>query len=260
MGLMSGKKCLIMGVANKRSIAWGIAQALHREGADLAFTYVNDRLKENVVELMDSLPGHEQMPLLPCDVQSDEQIESLFKQIGDQWGKLDVLVHSLAFARSEDLKKDFVDLDREGYRVAHDVSAWSLIGCTKGALPLLEAAGGGSVMTLSYLAAARFVPKYNVMASAKAALECNVRYLAAELGPKNIRVNAISAGPLKTLAASAVGGVHILRDIVEERSPLRRNVTIEEVGDVGLFLASDLSRSMTGQTLYSDSGFSILGV
>lgn len=259
MGLMSGKKCLIMGVANKRSIAWGIAQALHREGADLAFTYVNDRLKENVVELMETLPAHEQMPLLPCDVQSDEQIESLFKHLGERWGKLDVLVHSLAFARSEDLKKEFVEVDREGYRIAHDISAWSLIGCTKGALPLLEAAGGGSVMTLSYLAAERYIPKYNIMASAKAALECNVRYLAAELGPKNIRVNAISAGPLKTLAASAVGGVTILRDLVEERSPLRRNVTIEEVGDVGLFLASDLSRSMTGQTLYSDSGFNILG-
>jgi enoyl-[acyl-carrier protein] reductase I len=259
MGLMSGKKCLIMGVANKRSIAWGIAQSLHREGADLAFTYVNDRLKENVDELVQTLPGHEQMPVLPCDVSSEEQLAALFSSLGKTWGKLDVLVHSLAFARTEDLKKDFVDVDRDGYRIAHEISAWSLIGCAKYAHPLMQAAGGGSILTLSYLAAQRYIPKYNVMASAKAALECNMRYLAAELGPENIRVNAISAGPLKTLAASAVGGVSILRDHYEERAPLRRNVTIEEVGDVGLFLASDLSRSVTGQTIYADSGFNILG-
>jgi enoyl-[acyl-carrier protein] reductase I len=259
MGLMTGKKCLIMGVANKRSIAWGIAQSLHREGADLAFTYVNDRLKENVDELVQTLPGHEQMPVLPCDVSSEEQLAGLFESLGQTWGKLDVLVHSLAFARTEDLKKDFIDVDRDGYRIAHEISAWSLIGCAKYAHPLMLAAGGGSILTLSYLAAQRYIPKYNVMASAKAALECNMRYLAAELGPENIRVNAISAGPLKTLAASAVGGVSILRDHYEERAPLRRNVTIDEVGDVGLFLASDLSRSVTGQTIYADSGFNILG-
>ncbi|MDB4894641.1 MAG: enoyl-(acyl-carrier protein) reductase [Firmicutes bacterium] len=259
MGLMTGKKCLIMGVANKRSIAWGIAQSLHREGAELAFTYVNDRLKENVDELVQTLPGHEQMPVLPCDVSSEEQLAGLFESLGQTWGKLDVLVHSLAFARTEDLKKSFIDIDREGYRIAHEISAWSLIGCAKYAHPLMLAAGGGSILTLSYLAAQRYIPKYNVMASAKAALECNMRYLAAELGPENIRVNAISAGPLKTLAASAVGGVSILRDHYEERAPLRRNVTIDEVGDVGLFLASDLSRSVTGQTIYADSGFNILG-
>jgi enoyl-[acyl-carrier protein] reductase I len=259
MGLMTGKKCLIMGVANKRSIAWGIAQSLHREGADLAFTYVNDRLKENVDELVQTLPGHEQMPVLPCDVSKEEQLAGLFESLGQTWGKLDVLVHSLAFARTEDLKKDFIDVDRDGYRIAHEISAWSLIGCAKYAHPLMLAAGGGSILTLSYLAAQRYIPKYNVMASAKAALECNMRYLAAELGPENIRVNAISAGPLKTLAASAVGGVSILRDHYEERAPLRRNVTIDEVGDVGLFLASDLSRSVTGQTIYADSGFNILG-
>ncbi len=260
MGLMTGKKCLIMGVANKRSIAWGIAQSLHREGAELAFTYVNDRLKENVVELMAQLEGHEQMPLLPCDVSQEGEIEQVFSVLGERWGKLDVLVHSIAFARTEDLQKDFLDLSREGYRIAQEVSAWSLIACARGAKPLMQAAGGGSIITLSYLAAERVVDKYNVMAPAKAALECNVRYLAHELGIDNIRVNAISAGPLKTLASSAVKGVSKLRDVVEERAPLRRNVTIEEVGDVGLFLASHLSRCVTAETLYADNGFNRMGV
>lgn len=260
MGLMTGKKCLIIGVANKRSIAWGIAQSLHREGAELAFTYQNERLKENVVELTETLSGHESMPLLPLDVTIEGQIESAFDNLKNTWGKLDVLVHSIAFARTEDLKAEFIDIPRDGYKFAHEVSSWSLIGCAKAAVPLFEAAGGGSMFTLTYLAAERVVPEYNMMASCKAALECNVRYLASELGPKNIRVNALSAGPLKTLASSAVKGVTVLRNIVEERSPLRRNVTIEEVGDVGLFLASDLSRSVTGETIYADSGFHVLGV
>jgi len=260
MGLMSGRKCLVMGVANKRSIAWGIAQALHREGADLAFTYLNDRLKGNVEELVQTLGGHERMPLLPCDVTSDEQIDQVFASLEKEWGKLDVLVHSLAFARTEDLKKEVSEVDREGYRIAHEISAWSLLGVVRRAVPLMEAAGGGSVITMTYMAANQVVPKYNIMASAKAALECHVRYLAEELGPKNIRVNAISAGPLRTLASSAVGGIHTLQHVVEERAPLRRNVTIEEVGDVGLFLASDLSRCVTGQTIYADSGFSITAV
>jgi enoyl-[acyl-carrier protein] reductase I len=260
MGLMTGKKCLVMGVANKRSIAWGITQALHREGAELAFSYVNDRLKENVVELVESLEGHENMPVLPCDVSADGAIEKLFADLGERWGKLDVLVHSLAFARTDDLKRAFHEVDREGYRIAHEVSSWSLIGCAHHAKPLMEAAGGGSIFTLSYLAAERVVPKYNVMATAKAALECNVRYLASEFGESNIRVNGISAGPLKTLAASAIGSVNLLRNIVEERSPLRRNVTQEEVGDVGLFLASDMSKCITGEIIYADAGFHILGV
>jgi enoyl-[acyl-carrier protein] reductase I len=260
MGLMSGKKCLVMGVANKRSIAWGITQALHREGAELAFSYPTERLKENVVELVETLEGHENMPLLQCDVASDESIAQCFATLGEQWGKLDVLVHSIAYARTEDLHANFVDVSREGWRIAQEISAWSLIACAKGAKPLLDAAGGGSIMTLSYLAAERVVDKYNIMAPAKAALECNVRYLATELGPNNIRVNAISAGPIKTLASSAVKGVSILRDIVEERAPLKRNVTIEEVGDVGLFLASSLSRCITGETIYADNGFNIMGV
>jgi enoyl-[acyl-carrier protein] reductase I len=260
MGLMNGKKCLIMGVANKRSIAWGIAQSLHREGAELAFTYQNERLKENVAELVQSLEGHENMPLLACDVSVEGSIEETFGALGAQWGKLDVLVHSLAYARTEDIQSNYSNIGREGYRIAMEISAWSLIGCAKAAKPLLDAAGGGSILTMSYLAANRVVDMYNIMASAKAALECNVRYLAQDLGPSNIRVNAISAGPIKTLASSAVKGVSTLRNIVEERAPLQRNVTIEEVGDVGLFLASPLSRSITGAVIYADNGFNIMGV
>ena len=260
MGLMSGKKCLIMGIANKRSIAWGIAQSLHREGAELAFTYQNERLKENVVDLVSSFEGHENMPILPCDVSKDEEIDGLFAALGERWGKLDVLVHSLAYARTDDLHSDFINVSREGWRIAQEISAWSLIACARGAKPLMEAAGGGSIFTLSYLAAEKVIDKYNIMAPAKAALECNVRYLAHELGGQNIRVNAISAGPLKTLASSAVKGVTILRDVVEERAPLRRNITIEEVGDVGLFLASNLSRCVTGETIYADNGYNIMGV
>jgi enoyl-[acyl-carrier protein] reductase I len=260
MGMMDGKKCLIMGVANQRSIAWGIAQALHREGAQLAFTYVGDRLKDNVVKLMQTLDGHEQMPLIPCDVQDSAQIAALFDQLHDEWGSLDVFVHSVAFARQEDLTGTFSEIAWEGYALAHHISAYSLIETSRYAKPLMDAAGGGSIFTLSYLAAERVVEKYNVMATAKAALECNVRYLAAEFGPANIRVNAISAGPLRTLAASAVKGLSAFREIMEERAPLRRNVTLEEVGNVGLFLASNLSSCVTGETIYADNGYNILAV
>lgn len=260
MGLMDGKKCLIMGVANQRSIAWGIAQALHREGAQLAFTYATERLKDNVVKQMNALDGHERMPLLPCDVQDSAQIEELFSTIGSEWGSLDTFVHSVGFARQEDLVGTFSEIPWEGYALAHHVSAYSLIETSKHAKPLMETAGGGSIFTLSYLAAERVMEKYNVMATAKSALECNVRYLAAELGPSNIRVNAISAGPLRTLAASAVKGLSAFREVMEERAPLRRNVTIEEVGNVGLFLASDLSRCVTGETIYADNGFNIMGI
>ncbi len=197
MGLMDGKKCLIMGVANQRSIAWGIAQALHREGAELAFTYVPDeRMQKNVEKLAGSLDGYESMPLIPCDVQDSAQVEALFQTLKERWGSLDVFVHSVAFARQEDLTGTFSEISWDGYALAQHVSAFSLIEASKYAKPLLEAAGGGSIFTLSYLAAERVVEKYNVMAIAKAALECNMRYLAAEFGPSNIRVNAISAGPL----------------------------------------------------------------
>lgn len=260
MGLMAGKKCLIMGVANHRSIAWGIAQALHREGAELAFTYQNDRLRKNVEKLVDQLESDTEIPLLPLDVTEDEQIENLFSQVGDMWGELDVLVHSLAYAKSEDLTGIFSEITRDGYKLAHEISAWSLIATAKHAKPLMEAAGGGSILTMTYMAAERVVNKYNVMATAKAALECNVRYLAAELGASNIRVNGVSAGPIRTLAASAVKGISDIRGLMEEKAPLRRNVTQEEVGDVGLFLASDLSRCVTGEIIYADNGFNIIGV
>jgi enoyl-[acyl-carrier protein] reductase I len=260
MGLMDGKKCLILGVANQRSIAWGIAQSLHREGAQLAFSYATERLKDNVVKLVETLPGHEAMPILPCDVTQSEQIVAMFDDLRERWGGLDVMLHSIAFARQEDLAGAFSEVPWEGYALAHHISAYSLIETSRYAKPLMEAAGGGSIITLSYLAAERVVEKYNVMAIAKAALECNVRYLAADLGPSNIRVNAISAGPLRTLAASAVKGIHQAREIMDERAPLRRNVTQEEVGDVGLFLASPLSRCVTGETLYADNGFHIMAI
>jgi enoyl-[acyl-carrier protein] reductase I len=257
---MDGKKCLIMGVANQRSIAWGIAQALHREGAQLAFAYATERLKDNVVKLAATLAGHEDIPILPCDVQQTEQIVALFDELQQRWGSLDVYIHSVAFARQEDLSGTFSELPWDGYALAQHISAYSLIETSRYAKPLMDAAGCGSIMTLSYLAAERVVEKYNVMAVAKAALECNMRYLAAEFGPSNIRVNAISAGPLKTLAASAVKGISAARDMMEERAPLRRNVTQDEVGNVGLFLASDLSSCVTGETIYADNGFHVLAM
>lgn len=260
MGLMDGKKCLVMGVANQRSIAWGISQALHREGAQLAFAYAGDRLRDNVLKLAATLETEDEIPVLPCDVQDSAQIEALFAGLAERWGGLDVFVHSVAFARQEDLSGAFSELSWDGYALAQHVSAYSLIETSRHARPLMETAGGGSIMTLSYLAAERVVEKYNVMAVAKAALECNVRYLAAELGPSNIRVNAISAGPLKTLAASAVRGISTARDMMEERAPLRRNITQEEVGNVGLFLASHLSSCVTGETIYADNGFNIMAM
>jgi enoyl-[acyl-carrier protein] reductase I len=260
-GLMSGKRCLIFGVANRRSIAWGIAQALHREGADLFFSYATERLRENVDELVDSLEGGSGYPRVLCDVTKDEEIQALYQEVSAHWdGKLDVMVHCIAFAKTDDLTGNFVDISRDGYMLAHDISAYSLIPCSRYAVPLFEAAGGGSVITLTYMAAERYVEKYNVMATAKAALECNVRYLAAELGSKNVRVNAVSAGPIKTLAASAVKGISAIRSEVEVRAPLRRNVDQNEVGDVALFLASPLSRCVTGEVIYADNGFSIVGI
>lgn len=257
--LLAGKKALIMGVANKRSIAWGIAEAFRREGAQLAFTYVNDRLKENVDELVKTLPDHERIPVLPCDVAKDAEVAALFKTLEERWGSLDVLVHSIAFAPREELGGNFRDTSRPGFQLALDVSAYSLVAVSRAATPLFERAGGGSVMTLTYDAVERVVPSYNVMAIAKAALEAEVRYLAADLGALNVRVNAISAGPIKTLAASAVKGISKLQKAVEEVAPLKRNVTQDEVGDVAVFLASNLSRCITGGTLFADCGFSIIG-
>ena len=258
--LLKGKRALIMGVANKRSIAWGIAQGFHREGATLAFTYQSDRLKENLVELLGEFGGPGAFPMFPCDVTSDEQIGAVFAGLQERWGALDILVHCLAFADRADLSRPFSSISRKGYALALDISAYSLVACAGAARPLMQAAGGGSVMTLTYNAVDRVVPSYNVMAVAKAALECEVRYLAAELGSANIRVKAISAGPLRTLAASAVKGLSGFRDAVEDVAPLRRNITQDEVGDVAVFLASDMARAVTGNTLFVDSGFHVMSV
>lgn len=258
--LLEGKRALIMGVANNRSIAWGIARAFHREGAALAFTYQGERLKENLVGLLGEIGGADRFPMFACDVTSDEDVERVFAALNARWGRLDALVHCLAFAGRDELSRPFADISRAGFAQALDISAYSLIRCAGAARPLLEAAGGGSVMTLTYNAVERVVPSYNVMAVAKAALETAVRYLAAELGPRNVRVNAISAGPVRTLAASAVKGITGFRDAVEEIAPLRRNVTTEEIGDVAVFLASDLARSVTGNVLFVDSGFHVMGV
>lgn len=261
MGLLDGKRALVMGVGNQRSIAWGIATAFQREGARLAFNYVNDRLRDNVVTLVDTLPGHEGIPVLPCDVTKQDEIDALFAKVGEHWGgELDILVHSMAFAAVEDLRGRFHEISRDGLKLAIDVSAYSLIAISRAALPLFQKAGGGSVMSLTFNAVERVVPSYNSMAMAKAVLEAETRYLAADLGPSNVRVNTISAGPLKTLAGSAVRGISAARDLMEAKAPLRRNITQDEVGNVAVFLASELSRCVTGETIFADNGFNILGV
>jgi enoyl-[acyl-carrier protein] reductase I len=261
VGLLDGKKAIVMGVGNQRSIAWGIANAFQREGAELAFNYATDRFRDNVEKLVATLPGHERMPILPCDVTKQEEIDAFFATIGERWsGTADILVHSMAFAAVEDLRGRFHEISRDGLKLAIDVSAFSLIAISRAALPLFEKAGGGSVMSLTFNAVDRVVPSYNSMAMAKAVLEAATRYLAADLGPSNIRVNAISAGPLKTLAGSAVKGISAARDLMEEKAPLRRNVTQEEVGNVAVFLASELARCVTGATIFADNGFNVLGV
>lgn len=260
MGLLDGKRALVMGVGNKRSIAWGIATAFRREGAELAFNYVNDRMKDNVVELVNTLPGASTIPVMPCDVSKQDEIDALFAELGSRWGSLDILVHSIAFAAIDDLKGRFHEISRDGLKMAIDISAYSLVALCRGAVPLFEKAGGGSVMSLTFNAVERVVPSYNSMAMAKAVLEAETRYLAADLGPQNIRVNCISAGPLKTLAGSAVKGISAARDLMEAKAPLRRNITQEEVGNVAVFLASEWSRCLTGETIYADNGFNILGV
>lgn len=257
-GLVAGKKALIMGVANKRSIAWGIAQALHREGAELIFNYQAERLRENVEELTATLGGD--IPLLECDVTRPEQVDALFQTVQERWGKLDILLHSLAYAPREALDGKFVDTSLAAWNTAMEISAFSLVNLAKKAQPLMEAAGGGSIITMTYLGSERAVPNYNVMGVAKAALESAVRYLAADLGPSNIRVNAISAGPIKTLAAMGVHGFSTILKVVEEKVPLRRNVTQEDVGNVGLFLGSDLSTAVTGEVIFVDCGYHILAL
>ncbi|HEX6989849.1 MAG TPA: enoyl-ACP reductase [Bacillota bacterium] len=243
-----------MGVANQRSFASAVAVSAARHGARVAVTYQNERLADRAAALAQQIPL---AGTYACDVSDDDSIARCFEQVAAALGRLDFLVHSIAYARKEDLDGRFVDTSRDGFLLAHDISAYSLIAVARAARPLM--AGGGSIITLTYLGSTRVFTNYNVMGSAKAALESSMRYLAGDLGPENIRVNAISAGPVKTLAASAVRGLHRIREVVEERAPLRRNIEPADVGDAAVFLASDLSRSITGQVLFVDSGYHIMG-
>lgn len=255
--LLVGKTILIMGVANQRSIAWGIARSLHNAGARLVFTYQGERLKENVAKLVATLEGQESL-LVPCDVSSDEEIAAAFAQIKAEIGVLHGVAHCIAYARSEDLEGQFVNTSRSGYALAQDISAYSLVAVAREARELMTE--GGSIVTLTYLGGERVVKNYNVMGVAKAALDAAVKYLAADLGPDGIRVNAISAGPIRTLAAKGISDFNQILKIIEEKAPLRRTVTQEEVGDTALFLFSNLSRGVTGEIIHVDAGFNILGM
>jgi len=255
MGFLAGKKILITGILSNRSIAYGVAKACHREGAELAFTYVNDDLKERVARIAAEFGT---APLLPCDVTKDDDVAALFASLGAQWGGLDGLLHAIAFAPREALAGDFLEgMSRAAFATAHDVSSYSLAALAKGARPLLHGRHG-ALVTLTYLGSMRALPNYNVMGLAKASLEANVRYLATCLGPEGIRVNGISAGPIKTLAAAGIGGFSKIQRFVEKNAPLRRNVTADEVGNVAAFLLSDLASGITGEITYVDSGFSIV--
>ena len=256
--LLEGKLGLVLGIANKRSLAWGIAQAVSREGARLAVTYQGERLEENVRELAQGL---EQPLLLPCDVSRDEDIDALAESLKKVFGGLDFVVHSVAYALREELEGLFLDTSRDGYRMAQDISAYSLTALARRAAPLMEGRpGGGSIVTLTYLGGERVVPNYNVMGVAKAALDASVRYLASDLGPRGIRVNAISAGPVKTIAASGVHGISKMLEYHRTHAPLRRNTDQEEVGDTALFLVSSLSRGITGEVIHVDGGFHVMGM
>jgi len=257
MGFMAGKKVLVVGLATERSIAWGIAQAMHREGAELAFSYQNDRIKDRVVDLAGKLGSQLVMPM---DVSLDEEIDSAFGTLGKAWDALDVIVHSVAFAPREAMTGGFVEATtREAFRVAHDVSSYSLTALARAGMPMM-AGRTGALLTLSYLGAVRSVPAYNVMGLAKASLEANIRFLAGDLGPKGIRANAISAGPIKTLAAAGIPGFRKMLHHVEHVAPLQRSVTIEEVGNAAAFLCSDLASGITGEVLYVDAGYSHVGM
>ena len=256
-GLMQGKRGVILGVANNRSIAWGIAKAAHREGARLAVTFQGERLEENVRELAADLRD----PLiLPCDVTKDEDLDALAASVKQGMGGLDFVVHAVAFALREELDGEFVNTSREGYRLAQDISSYSLTALARRTAPLMEGREGGSIVTLTYLGGERVVPHYNVMGVAKAALEMSVRYLAADLGPKGIRVNAISAGPIKTLAASGVHGLSKMLEYHRTHAPLRKNTEQDEVGDTALFLVSRLGRGVTGEVIHVDGGFHVMGM
>lgn len=257
MGFLAGKRAAVIGLASKRSIAWGIAQALHREGAELAFNYQNDKLAGRVEEMAQELGSSIALPL---DVGDDAAIDAFFERLGGHWDGFDILIHSVAFAPAEQLEGRYVDaVDREGFRIAHDISSYSFAALAKKSEPMMRGRNG-SLLTLTYLGAVRALPNYNVMGLAKASLEANVRFLACDLGPENIRVNAISAGPIRTLAASGIKGIKDMLHRVGETSPLRRNVSIDEVGNAAAFLSSDLASGITGQVLYVDAGYNIVGM
>ncbi len=257
MAMLQGKKALIVGVASPRSIAWGIAEAMHREGAELAFTYQNDKLKSRVEKIAAQTDSD---IVLPLDVTSDEQIEAVFNALGERWDGMDIIVHAVGFAPREQLEGEFTDaVDREGFRIAHDVSAYSFAALAKAGRGLMKGRQG-ALLTLSYLGAVRAMPSYNVMGLAKASLEASVRYLAHGLGPEGIRVNGISAGPIKTLAAAGIPKFRSMLEHVESTAPLRRSVSIEDVGNTAAFLCSDLAAGITGEITYVDAGYSIVGM
>ncbi|MBF0614194.1 MAG: enoyl-ACP reductase [Magnetococcales bacterium] len=255
MGILTGKRGLIFGLANERSIAWGIARACHREGAVLGFNYLGEALEKRVRPLAQELGSDF---VLPCNLNHDAEIDGFFQEVERRWGGVDFLVHSVAFAKKEELDGYYYDTSREGFRIAMETSVYSLTALCGRAAPLMQK--GGSIITLSYLGAERVVPHYNVMGVAKAALEASVRYLAVDFGPKNIRVNAISAGPIRTLAAAGIGDFKHILNWNRDNSPLRRNVTIEEVGESALFLVSDMSSGVTGEVLHVDSGYHVVGM
>lgn len=257
MGFLANKKALIVGIASNRSIAYGIAKAMHREGAQLAFSYPNEKLQSRVEKFAEEF---ESDIVLPCDVTLDEDIDNLFSELNKRWDSLDALVHSVAFAPREALVGDYLqNLNREAFHVAHDVSSYSLSAMAKAARPMMQNTNG-SIITMSYLGAERALPNYNIMGVAKASLEASVRYLAAALGPEGIRVNSISAGPIKTLAAAGIGNFRKILDEVERNAPLRRNVTIDDVGNTGAFLCSDLAAGITGENIFVDSGYNIVSM
>jgi enoyl-[acyl-carrier protein] reductase I len=256
MGLLSGKKAVIFGVANEKSIAWAIAEAFKREGAELALTYANETVARRVYPLAESIGAG---LVLPCDVRSDADIKRTFEEVGKAWGGLDILVHSVAFANKEELKGSFLNTTREGFAMALDISAYSLVALVKEAAPLMQGRRG-SVLTMTYYGAQKVFPNYNVMGVAKAALEACVRYLAEALGPDGTRVNAISAGPLKTLASAGVGGFNRIAGHVEEKAPLRRNINQDEVAGAALYLCSSLASGVTGDIHFVDSGYNIIGL
>lgn len=257
MGFLQGKRALIVGLASNRSIAWGIAQAMQREGAQLAFTFQNDKLKPRVEKMAAECDSQ---IALPCDVASDEQIEDVFTGLKKHWDKLDIIIHSVAYAPREELEGSYVDsVTREGFQVAHDISSYSFTALAKAGREMMRGQNG-SLLTLSYLGAERVLPGYNVMGLAKASLEANVRYMAASLGPEGTRVNGISAGPIRTLAASGIKNFRAMLDYNEQNTPLRRNVTIEEVGNVAAFLSSDLASGVSGEITYVDGGYNITGM